>query len=80
VLQDSFEIIFWLQQYLPHFVNVRGTVTGLRDARLKGRGSISAGGKVFLFLTHVQIASAATRPDIDCVSLALLPEVKAAGS
>jgi hypothetical protein len=52
-VQDNFEIIFWLQ-YLPHFGNVplTGTVTGLRDGRLKGRRSISAGGKAFLVLTH----------------------------
>jgi len=55
-------------------------VTGLRYVRLKVRGSISAGGKALFVLTHVQIASSATRPDIDWVSLAFSPEVKSAGS
>ena len=55
-------------------------MTGLRDVRLKGRGSISAGGKAHFILTSLQIAAAATRPDIDWISLALSPEFKAGGS
>ena len=74
------KLFFWLQQYLPHYIKLEALVIWSRDGRLKGRVSTSAGGKLFSVLTHVQIASAATRPDIDWVMLALSPEVKAAGS
>lgn len=55
-------------------------MTGLRDVRLRDRGSISVDGKVLFVLTHVQIASATIRPNIDWISVALSHEVKAAGS